>query len=153
MEEENRKQTLKTKWAALKALLGSEKRIRLIADDLVLPFELRLEAMDDKAMVVCLNRRICVELYNELIRLFWFHSPPDLCRWESVWQLGKSLFHDPSFFSLCRMRRREKGGGYGVRLSLQTLLPPARGRWRHVASRRNQNSRTNQAPPPNEPKH
>ena len=32
-------------------------------------FEKRLEAMDGKAMVVCMSRRICVDLYNELIRL------------------------------------------------------------------------------------
>ncbi len=55
-EEEDRQQTLKTKWAALEALVGSEKRIRLIAEDLVQHFERRLEAMDGKAMVVCMSR-------------------------------------------------------------------------------------------------
>ncbi len=68
-EEEDRKQKLKTKWAALEALVGSEKRIHLIAEDLVQHFERRLEAMDGKAMVVCMSRRICVDLYNELIKL------------------------------------------------------------------------------------
>ena len=68
-EEEGRKQKLKTKWAALEALVGSEKRIRLIAEDLVQHFERRLEATDGKAMVVCMSRRICVDLYNELIKL------------------------------------------------------------------------------------
>ena len=38
-EEEDRKQKLKTKWAALEALVGSEKRIRLTAEDLVQHFE------------------------------------------------------------------------------------------------------------------
>ena len=61
-EEENRKQKLKTKWAALEALVGSEKRIRLIAEDFVQHFERRLEAMDGKAMVVCMSRRISVDL-------------------------------------------------------------------------------------------
>ena len=55
-EEEDRQQKLKTKWAALEALVGSEKRIRLIAEDLVQHFEWRLEAMDGKAMVVCMSR-------------------------------------------------------------------------------------------------
>ena len=32
-------------------------------------FEQRLEAMDGKAMVVCMSRRICMDLYNELVRL------------------------------------------------------------------------------------
>ncbi len=38
-EEEDRQQKLKTKRAALEALVGSEKRIRLIAADLVQHFE------------------------------------------------------------------------------------------------------------------
>lgn len=68
-EEIERKEKLKTKWAALESLVGDEKRIRLIAEDLVDHFERRLEAMDGKAMVVCMSRRICVELYNEIIKL------------------------------------------------------------------------------------
>ena len=78
-EEEDRKQKLKTKWAALEALVGSEKRIRLIAEDLVQHFERRLEAMDGKAMVVCMSRRICVDLHNELIKLRpdWASAPDD----------------------------------------------------------------------------
>ena len=38
-EEEDRKQKLKTKWAALEALVGSETRIRLIAEDLAQHFD------------------------------------------------------------------------------------------------------------------
>jgi type I restriction enzyme R subunit len=68
-EEVERKEKLKTKWAAQEAIVGSEKRIRLIAADLVDHFERRLEAMDGKAMVVCMSRRICVELYNEIVTL------------------------------------------------------------------------------------
>ena len=68
-EEETHKEKLKTKWAALEAVVGAEKRIRLIAQDLINHFEQRLEAMNGKAMIVCMSRRICVDLYNELIRL------------------------------------------------------------------------------------
>ncbi|MDN5752419.1 MAG: type I restriction endonuclease subunit R, partial [Nitrosospira sp.] len=68
-EEEDRKQKLKTKWAALEALVGDSKRITLIAADLVQHYERRLEAMDGKAMVVCMSRRICVDLYNAIIKL------------------------------------------------------------------------------------
>jgi len=68
-EEVERKEKLKTKWAALEAVVGTEKRISLIAQDLVNHFERRLEAMDGKAMVVCMSRRICVELYNAIIKL------------------------------------------------------------------------------------
>ncbi len=68
-EEEARKEKLKTKWAALEAVVGTEKRIGLIARDLVEHFERRLEAMDGKAMVVCMSRRICVDLYKAIIEL------------------------------------------------------------------------------------
>ncbi len=68
-EEETNREKLKTKWAALEALVGDPKRVKLIAADLVTHFEKRVEAMDGKAMVVCMSRRICVEFYNELIRL------------------------------------------------------------------------------------
>jgi len=68
-EELTKKEKLKTKWAALEALVGDPKRIALVAADLVTHFEKRLEAMDGKAMIVCMSRRICVDLYNALIAL------------------------------------------------------------------------------------
>lgn len=68
-EEESKREKLKTKWAALEALVGDPKRVRLIAADFVEHFERRREAADGKAMVVCMSRRICVDFYNELIRL------------------------------------------------------------------------------------
>jgi type I restriction enzyme R subunit len=68
-EEVERKEGLKSKWAQLAAVVGSEKRLRLVAADLVDHFEKRLEAMDGKAMVVCMSRRICVELYHEIVAL------------------------------------------------------------------------------------
>ena len=68
-EEIERKERLKTKWAQLEAVVGAENRGKQIAQDIVDHFEQRLEAMDGKAMVVCMSRRICVDLYNELVRL------------------------------------------------------------------------------------
>jgi len=68
-EEQTRKEKLKTKWAALEALVGDPKRIELVAADMVAHFEKRLEAMDGKAMIVCMSRRIAVDLYNALIVL------------------------------------------------------------------------------------
>jgi len=78
-EEVEHKERLKTKWAQLEALAGAEKRIQLIAQDLVDHFEHRLEAMDGKAMVVGMSRRICVELYNAIaeLRPEWHHSDDD----------------------------------------------------------------------------
>jgi len=68
-EEEEEKHKLKTKWAALEAMVGTEKRIGLVAKDLVEHFEKRAEAMQGKGMVVCMSRRICVEMYNAIIKL------------------------------------------------------------------------------------
>jgi type I restriction enzyme R subunit len=64
-EEVERKEKLKSKWAQLEAVVGSENRIKLIARDLVEHFENRSAALDGKAMVVCMSRRICVELYRD----------------------------------------------------------------------------------------
>ncbi len=66
-EEESVKGKLKSKWARMEAMVGNEKRIELIAEDLIEHFERRLEAMDGKAMIVCMSRRICVELYEAII--------------------------------------------------------------------------------------
>lgn len=68
-EEQTSREKLKSKWAALEALVGDPKRIKLIAADLVEHFEKRLEAMDGKAMVVCMSRRICVDLHNAIIAI------------------------------------------------------------------------------------
>jgi type I restriction enzyme R subunit len=68
-EELERKEKLKTKWAALEAVVGAEKRVHLIAEDFINHFERRLEAMDGKAMLVCMSRRICVDLYKAIVRL------------------------------------------------------------------------------------
>lgn len=68
-QESGRKEELKTKWAALEAVVGTERRINLIAQDIVDHFEKRLEAMDGKAMVVCMSRRICIELYEAIIKI------------------------------------------------------------------------------------
>jgi len=68
-EEVERKEKLKTKWAQLEAVVGSPKRLEVIARDLVDHFEKRLAAMDGKAMIVCMSRRICVELYREIVAL------------------------------------------------------------------------------------
>lgn len=68
-EELEGKEKLKTRWSALEALVGTEKRLALIARDLLSHFDARLEAMDGKAMMVCMSRRICVDLYKALVSL------------------------------------------------------------------------------------
>lgn len=69
---------LKRKWSTTEALVGAEKRLQMVAEDLVRHFEARVQAMNGKAMVVCMSRRICVELYNQIfaLRPDW-HSEDD----------------------------------------------------------------------------
>ena len=68
-EEVERKEKLKTRWAQLEAVVGTGQRLKLVAEDIVAHFDQRTEAMDGKAMVVCMSRRICIDLYRELVRL------------------------------------------------------------------------------------
>jgi type I restriction enzyme R subunit len=68
-EETERRDKLRSKWAQLEAVVGAEKRLKLIAKDIVDHFEGRLEAMEGKAMVVCMSRRICLDLYKEIAKL------------------------------------------------------------------------------------
>src|SRR5690606_24180644 len=56
-------------WAAVERLVGSKARLQMIAADLVEHFENRLAAMEGKAMIVCMSRRICVALYDEIVAL------------------------------------------------------------------------------------
>ena len=75
-EEVERKERLKTRWAQLEAIVGAEQRLRLVAEDIVRHFGDRTETLVGKAMVVCMSRRICVDLYNELVSLRpdWHHD-------------------------------------------------------------------------------
>ncbi len=78
-EEVESKERLKSKWARLEALVGAEERIARVAEDIVGHFEERLAAMDGKAMIVCMSRRICVELYDAIaeIRPGWHDESDD----------------------------------------------------------------------------
>jgi type I restriction enzyme R subunit len=77
-EAESEQERLKRKWASVEALVGADKRLALIAEDLVRHFEARVAALDGKAMIVCMSRRICVALYEAIVKLrpSW-HSDDD----------------------------------------------------------------------------
>ena len=68
-EIDSEQERLKRKWASVEALVGAEKRLALIAQDLVDHFESRQVGLDGKAMIVCMSRRICVDLYNALVKV------------------------------------------------------------------------------------
>jgi type I restriction enzyme R subunit len=77
-EEESTRERLKSNWAKLEALVGTKKRLKLVAQDIVDHWARRTESIVGKAMIVCMSRRICVDLYRELTRLrpVW-HSDKD----------------------------------------------------------------------------
>jgi len=82
-QEQEGRERLKTKWAALEALVGAPNRIDQIAADLVDHFERRQDAITGKAMIVCMSRRICVDLYDAIALL-----RPDWCQDDDA--LGKA---------------------------------------------------------------
>ena len=78
-EEVERKEILKSKWTRLEKVVGAPKRIKQIAKDIVNHFEERLSVLEGKGMIVCMSRRICVNLYNEIIKLKpeWYNKDDD----------------------------------------------------------------------------
>ncbi|MGZ0018991.1 type I restriction endonuclease subunit R [Nitrosomonas sp. wSCUT-2] len=62
-------QKAKTKWTQMEALIGSERRIQNIAQDIVNHFDARQEVFAGKGMIVCMSRRIAADLYSEIVKL------------------------------------------------------------------------------------
>ena len=78
-EEDSARNKLKSKWARLESLVGADKRVDQVAQDIVDHFEKRLGVLEGKGIVVCMSRRICIELYNAIIKLRpqWHHADDD----------------------------------------------------------------------------
>jgi len=78
-EEIESKEYLKSKWSRLEKVVGSERRIKRIAKDIVKHWENRVSVLDGKAIIVCMSRRICIELHNEIVKLRpdWYHKDDD----------------------------------------------------------------------------
>jgi type I restriction enzyme R subunit len=68
-EESTAKEKSKAKWAQLEAIVGHKDRLKTIAADIVDHYEKRQEVFEGKAMIVCMSRRIAVELYEEIIKI------------------------------------------------------------------------------------
>jgi type I restriction enzyme R subunit len=68
-EELTKKEFLKAKWAQIEAIIGNSKRIQKVAEDIVRHFEARLGALEGKGMIVCVTRRVAVDLYNAILEL------------------------------------------------------------------------------------
>lgn len=113
-EEASSQEKLKSKWARLEAVVGNEHRVASIAADIVKHFEERNSVLDGKAMVVCMSRRICVDFYNEIIKLRpdW-HSANDEAGVVKVVMTGSSS--DPLGFQ-SHIRSKSKRKALGDRL-------------------------------------
>lgn len=113
-EESSSLQKLKSKWARLEAVVGNEHRLSLIAKDIVSHFESRNSILEGKAMIVCMSRRICVDLYNAIIkeRPDW-HSEKDEDGEIKVVMTGSSS--DPIGFQP-HVRSKQKRKDLGERL-------------------------------------
>ncbi|MGY0373242.1 type I restriction endonuclease subunit R [Clostridium sp. JNZ J1-5] len=68
-QEENEKEKNKSKWSRLEAVVGSPNRIKKLAQDIVSHYEEKSKTIDGKALIVCMSRRICVDLYDAIIKL------------------------------------------------------------------------------------
>ncbi|MCI6691409.1 MAG: type I restriction endonuclease subunit R [Clostridium sp.] len=68
-QEDNEKEKYKSKWSRLEAVVGSPNRIKKLAEDIVNHYEEKSKVIDGKAMIVCMSRKICVNLYDEIIKL------------------------------------------------------------------------------------
>ncbi|MBP8141178.1 MAG: type I restriction endonuclease subunit R [Acidovorax sp.] len=69
----------KSEWAALEKLVGAEPRLAQVAEDLVAHFETRSATLDGKAMIVCMSRDICAQLYQAItaLRPDWHDADPE----------------------------------------------------------------------------
>ena len=113
-EEQDDRQKLKSRWARLEAIVGNEHRLELIANDIVKHFESRNEILDGKGMIVCMSRRICVDLYAQIIKIRpdW-HSDDDTDGTIKVVMTGSSS--DPLSFQP-HVRNKGKRKAIGERL-------------------------------------
>jgi type I restriction enzyme R subunit len=68
-EPTKEKEKIKSRWSRVEAVVGSEKRIETLAQDIVKHFEKKQEGLNGKAMIVCMSRRICVKLHDEIKKL------------------------------------------------------------------------------------
>lgn len=107
-EESTTKEKLKSKWARLEALVGAESRLEQIASDIVNHFENRLASLEGKGMIVCMSRRICVDLYNQIIKLRpQWHNEDDNKGFIKVVMSG-SASDDPSLQIHSRDKKKRK---------------------------------------------
>lgn len=111
------------KWSQIEKLVGAGPRLDAVVADILEHFSARLEAIDGKAMIVCMSRRICVEVYERIVaaRPDW-HSETDDAGAVKVVMTGNAT--DPQNFQphirskakLEALRKRYKDTGDPLKL-------------------------------------
>lgn len=65
--EDSEASAIARKWSQVEALVGADKRLDTVVADILKHFDARLKSIDGKAMIVCMSRRICVEVYQRIV--------------------------------------------------------------------------------------
>ncbi|WP_170409909.1 type I restriction endonuclease subunit R [Ruegeria arenilitoris] len=65
--EDDEANSVARKWSQVEALVGADNRLDAVVADILEHFDARIEAIDGKAMIVCMSRRICVDVYNRIV--------------------------------------------------------------------------------------
>lgn len=67
--DEREKERAKSQWSALEAIVGTDARLQIVAEDLIKHYETRSQTQPGKAMIVTMSRDICVRLYDKIVEL------------------------------------------------------------------------------------
>ena len=67
--DEREKEKAKSQWSALEAIVGSDTRLREVAEDLINHYETRSRTQPGKSLIVTMSRDICVRLYDQIVAL------------------------------------------------------------------------------------
>ena len=67
--DDREKERAKTQWSALEAIVGSDTRLREVAEDLINHYETRSRTQPGKSLIVTMSRDICVRLYDQIVAL------------------------------------------------------------------------------------
>ncbi|MCB1356098.1 MAG: type I restriction endonuclease subunit R [Maritimibacter sp.] len=65
--DDNEANAAARKWSGVEKLVGAPARLEAVVADILAHYDARLEAIDGKAMIVCMSRRICVDVYERIV--------------------------------------------------------------------------------------
>jgi len=97
----------KKKNATINAVVGHPERLKDVANDIVYHFEARQEAFEGKAMIVTMTRQICVDLYDQIIKLRPDWHSDDLNK-GAIKVIMTSSSDDPQSFQAHRTTKQQR---------------------------------------------